>query len=86
MITMDAPSREICSIRRITTNTPLQALITLNDTVYIEAAQALARRMARDVEGADLNKRLEYGMQLYPPRKMRLKFGYSKAVSGCVKP
>ena len=64
MITMDAPSREICSIRRITTNTPLQALITLNDTVYIEAAQALARRMAREVEGADLNKRLEYGMQL----------------------
>jgi hypothetical protein len=64
MITMDAPSREICSIRRITTNTPLQALITLNDTVYIEAAQALARRMAREVEGTDLNKRLSHGMQL----------------------
>jgi hypothetical protein len=64
MITMDAPSREICSIRRITTNTPLQALITLNDNVYIEAAQGLARRMVREVEGADLNKRVAYGMQL----------------------
>ncbi|MFO0912737.1 MAG: PSD1 and planctomycete cytochrome C domain-containing protein [Pirellulales bacterium] len=44
MITFDAPSREFCTIRRIRTNTPLQALVTLNDPVYIEAAQALARR------------------------------------------
>lgn len=43
--TFDAPSREICMLRRVRTNTPLQALVTLNDPVYIEAAQALARRM-----------------------------------------
>lgn len=45
MATFDAPNREICSSRRIRTNTPLQALVTLNDPVYVEAAQALARKM-----------------------------------------
>lgn len=45
MTTFDAPSREVCTIRRISTNTPLQALVTLNDPVYIEAAQALARKV-----------------------------------------
>ncbi len=46
MTTFDAPSREACTIRRVRTNTPLQALVTLNDPVYVEAAQALARKMA----------------------------------------
>lgn len=45
MITFDAPNREVCTIRRARTNTPLQALVTLNDPVYIESAQALAGRM-----------------------------------------
>ncbi|HCC59073.1 MAG TPA: hypothetical protein DEQ47_17790, partial [Solibacterales bacterium] len=45
MITFDAPDREKCSARRLQTNTPLQALVLLNDTTYIEAARALARRM-----------------------------------------
>lgn len=40
----DAPSREFCSARRVPTNTPLQALVTLNDPVYVECAQALARQ------------------------------------------
>ena len=40
----DAPTRDLCSPRRIPTNTPLQALVTLNDPVYSECAQALARR------------------------------------------
>ncbi len=42
MLTFDSPSREFCQIRRIRTNTPLQALVTLNDPVYQEAAQQLA--------------------------------------------
>ncbi len=43
MATFDAPNREVCMVRRDRTNTPLQALVTLNDPVYMEAAQALAR-------------------------------------------
>ena len=46
MAAFDAPNREVCTIRRDRTNTPLQALVTLNDPVYIEAAQSLARYMA----------------------------------------
>ncbi|HZL88907.1 MAG TPA: DUF1549 and DUF1553 domain-containing protein, partial [Pirellulaceae bacterium] len=45
MITFDAGSREVCLVRRIHTNTPLQALVTLNDPVYLEAAAALAKRI-----------------------------------------
>jgi Protein of unknown function (DUF1553)/Protein of unknown function (DUF1549)/Planctomycete cytochrome C len=44
MTTFDAPERTSCNVRRLRTNTPLQALVTLNDPVYVEAAQALARR------------------------------------------
>ena len=42
MMTFDAPSREFCVSRRIRTNTPLQALVTLNDPVYVEASENLA--------------------------------------------
>ncbi len=44
MVTFDAPGKTICSLTRPRTNTPLQALVTLNDPCYVEAAQALARR------------------------------------------
>jgi hypothetical protein len=46
MVAFDSPSREFCVSSRVLTNTPLQALVTLNDPVYVEAAQALARRMS----------------------------------------
>jgi len=45
MAQFDAPNREVCTVKRIRTNTPLQALVTLNDPVYIEAAQSFARNL-----------------------------------------
>ena len=53
MATFDAPNREVCLVRRDRTNTPLQALVTLNDPVYIEAAQSLARRMDKHKDIAE---------------------------------
>ena len=70
MAVFDAPSREICAIRRVRTNTPLQSLVTLNDPVYVEAAQALARRIVRD-GGPTVSSRARHGLQLClgrPPR------------------
>jgi hypothetical protein len=61
MATFDAPSREICSVRRIRTNTPLQALVTLNDPVYVEAAQALARRVLQE-GGSSAEERVRYAL------------------------
>lgn len=54
LATFDAPSRELCSIQRIPTNTPLQAFVTLNDPVFVEAAQALGRELSAmdEEEGA----------------------------------
>ncbi len=43
MATFDAPNREVCTVRRNRTNTPLQSLVTLNDPAFVEAAQSLAR-------------------------------------------
>lgn len=57
MATFDAPNREVCTVKRSLTNTPLQALVTLNDPVYLEAAQALARRSLKEApkqEAADI--------------------------------
>ena len=48
MMTFDAPTREVCTLRRRPTNTPLQALATLNDPIFVEASQALARRIVRE--------------------------------------
>lgn len=45
MATFDAPNREVCVLKRDRTNTPLQALVTLNDPAFYEAAQGLARRI-----------------------------------------
>ncbi len=47
MTTFDAPSREACTMRRERTNTPLQALLLLNDPQYLEAARALGQRMMK---------------------------------------
>jgi hypothetical protein len=46
--TFDAPSREVTTVRRLRTNTPLQALAALNDPAFVDAARGLARRMVRE--------------------------------------
>ena len=47
MVTFDASSREVCLARRVRTNTPLQALVLLNDPVFVEAARHLVKKMAQ---------------------------------------
>lgn len=63
MATFDAPSRESCTVRRVPTNTPLQAYVTLNDPVFIEAAQALGRRIVQQ-GGATAGERLGFAWRL----------------------
>jgi hypothetical protein len=58
----DSPSREVCSKRRLVSNTPLQALAILNDPAFQEAATALARRMERQSPG-DLDGALAFGFR-----------------------
>ena len=73
MATFDAPNREVCIIRRDRTNTPLQSLVTLNDPVYVEAAQALAR-IALQHDGP-LNMRLTLAFRrcvLRPPARIEV--------------
>ncbi|MEL6253708.1 MAG: PSD1 and planctomycete cytochrome C domain-containing protein [Bacteroidota bacterium] len=59
LIAFDSPSKEYCVSRRIRTNTPIQALVTLNDSTYLESALALAEQMI-DVH-ADTEEKLAFG-------------------------
>jgi mono/diheme cytochrome c family protein len=63
MATFDAPSRELCTVKRTRTNTPLQALVTMNDPVYVEAAQALARRVVAE-GGSTPEDRARFALRL----------------------
>jgi len=75
LVTFDAPSRNFCTVTRPRTNTPLQALVTLNDPVYIEAAQALGRRIVRD-GGMTIEAKVLHGFRLCltrPPREEELR-------------
>ena len=50
LATFDAPARSSCIVRRQRTNTPLQALVTLNDPTFLEAAKVLGERMASETD------------------------------------
>src|SRR5262249_41997301 len=63
MATFDAPSREICTVRRVRTNTPLQAFVTLNDPAFVETAQGLARRIVRE-GGSTVDDRIRFALRL----------------------
>lgn len=63
MITFDGVSREVCTSRRIRTNTPLQALATLNDSAYIDISRHFALRMQNEA-GSDVTKQISTGYNL----------------------
>jgi mono/diheme cytochrome c family protein len=65
--TFDAPDRETCTVRRARTNTPLQALILLNDPTYVEAARKLAERMLRE-GGATPTEKARFAFRLCTAR------------------
>ncbi|HZT80192.1 MAG TPA: PSD1 and planctomycete cytochrome C domain-containing protein [Gemmataceae bacterium] len=68
MSTFDAPSRESCTVRRERTNTPLQALLLLNEKQYVECARALAERVLRE-GGKTPEERATYLFRLATARK-----------------
>jgi len=63
MMTFDGAAREVCTARRIRTNTPLQALVTLNDESYLDAARHFAYRMQLE-GGKDIQLAIRKGYEL----------------------
>ena len=66
MMAFDAPTREACTAQRSETNTPLQALVLLNDVQYVEAARVLAARVMTEAGGDD--ERITLGFRLLTGR------------------
>ena len=62
MLLFDSPTREICTVKRSNTNTPLQALALLNEVTFVEAARVLAQRMMKE-GGNDVAQRLAWAFR-----------------------
>lgn len=63
MAAFDVPSRDICTIKRENTNTPLQALVLMNDTQFVEASKILAERMQKE-GGATIDEQIAHAFRL----------------------
>jgi mono/diheme cytochrome c family protein len=59
LLAFDAPTREECTAERIVSNTPIQALVQLNDPTYVESARAFAEKIIRE-GGADPHNRIQF--------------------------
>ena len=68
MLLFDAPNREVCTIKRSRTNTPLQALSLLNEVTFVESARALAARMIIE-GGSNAKSRIEFAFMNLFSRK-----------------
>jgi hypothetical protein len=68
MSSFDAPSREVCVLKRSATGTPQQAFVLLNDTQFVEAARVLAEK-ALEENGANPRKRIDYIFRRLTGRK-----------------
>jgi hypothetical protein len=77
MMTFDSPSREVCVVREGRTNTPLQALNLMNDTIYLEASRHLAERMLRG-GGLDDGARAILGRPLRPAERSVIETALAK--------
>ncbi len=68
MLLFDSPSREICTVKRSRTNTPLQALALLNEITYVEAARRLAERMLTE-GGKSAQERIAWAFRMVTARR-----------------
>ena len=76
MLTFDGSNRDVCLARRIRTNTPLQALVTLNDSAFVEMSIKFAERMEKE-GGKNVSSKLQRGYWLMtgrplPPAKQKV--------------
>jgi hypothetical protein len=68
--TFDAPDREVCTVKRSRTNTPLQALVLWNDPTYVEASRKMAERVMTEA-GPSVDQRIEFAFKLATSRDAR---------------
>ncbi len=62
LLAFDAPTREECTVNRVSSNTPLQALVMLNDPIYVEAARVFAQKMLAE-GGATMEARIDWAFE-----------------------